>query len=538
MVSNGSSSGGGQSVFSLDSQQAVMALLNVVRKSELASTDKNELRDLIFLYTNGGHDEGVRIALEKKIKEHGLEMPPVSERGTDGSRLQENSSKQPTIGTIRSAPSFNVSEVDSSPDELREVSEKKPISPQPEPKASQHTHSVPIVKSAPEPAAPKSAPAPEPAVSQPEPTTASSAPNPQEEPPESTQPISSDSSLTRIQEIKALVNEKVGNPVQLVEKNPEIGREYMSALLEAMKRINSGSAATGAMQRLESAYKMVESLDLSAATESTITPKASTTPPQSATEPIPEPMSTSAVSEPVQSKSSVPVANLSQVVDTLTPKTTDATTSTFEPAASEPAAAPVAPKREPVAPTPSYVPPQTAPQQERAIPIKPISAAAAPSQVSGFDSAPQTQEPLDNKATRNPAPIAPLSATPNPIGSQSFAPTQQKEVTPRDSLHTAAIDNGLEQLLEEWSIFKKSGLFGTGPKGREHPLFKRVAGLQIPLLLAGRFEGATQEIKQSITDYMNGWRYEQGLIYEQGETFEHYLRRVIKHILDLQKNRV
>jgi broad specificity phosphatase PhoE len=56
-------------------------------------------------------------------------------------------------------------------------------------------------------------------------------------------------------------------------------------------------------------------------------------------------------------------------------------------------------------------------------------------------------------------------------------------------------------------------------------------------LLAGRFEGATQEIKQSITDYMNGWRYEQGIIYEPGETFEHYLRRVIRHILDLQKKK-
>jgi len=71
----------------------------------------------------------------------------------------------------------------------------------------------------------------------------------------------------------------------------------------------------------------------------------------------------------------------------------------------------------------------------------------------------------------------------------------------------------------------------------EHPLFKKISSLQIPLLLAGRFEGATQEIKQSITDYMNGWRYEQGIIYEQGETFEHYLRRVIKHIIDLQKKR-
>jgi len=66
---------------------------------------------------------------------------------------------------------------------------------------------------------------------------------------------------------------------------------------------------------------------------------------------------------------------------------------------------------------------------------------------------------------------------------------------------------------------------------------KSVQNLQVPLLLAGRFEGATQEIKQSITDYMNGWRYERGIIYEQGENFEHYLRRVIRHIIDLQNRK-
>lgn len=103
-----------------------------------------------------------------------------------------------------------------------------------------------------------------------------------------------------------------------------------------------------------------------------------------------------------------------------------------------------------------------------------------------------------------------------------------------DPLYTQAIEAGLEQLLLEWELFAKSGFFGTGPKGKAHPLFKKLAGLQIPLVLAGRFEGATQEIRQNITDTMNGWRYQQGIIYQQGETFEHYLRRVVRHILDLQ----
>ena len=54
-------------------------------------------------------------------------------------------------------------------------------------------------------------------------------------------------------------------------------------------------------------------------------------------------------------------------------------------------------------------------------------------------------------------------------------------------------------------------------------------------VIAGRFEGATPVIKQSITDYMNGWRYEEGIVHEHTETFEHYLRRVIHHILNKKK---
>jgi hypothetical protein len=102
-----------------------------------------------------------------------------------------------------------------------------------------------------------------------------------------------------------------------------------------------------------------------------------------------------------------------------------------------------------------------------------------------------------------------------------------------DPLLDPDVDLGLEQLLGEWSIFRKSGVFGTGPKGPQHPLYLKIKDVPISLVLAGRFEGATAEIRQSITDYMNGWRYEQGIISEQDELFEHYLR----HILDSQNRR-
>jgi hypothetical protein len=130
--------------------------------------------------------------------------------------------------------------------------------------------------------------------------------------------------------------------------------------------------------------------------------------------------------------------------------------------------------------------------------------------------------------------------------SSSLAQSETKLRTPEDlkketssvasdPLYTSQVDDGLNQLLTDWTLFKKSGLFGTGAKGMNHPLYLQIKDFQIPLLLAGRFEGATQEIKQSITDYMNGWRYEQGIVYNQGENFDHYLRRVILHILNLHK---
>jgi hypothetical protein len=106
-----------------------------------------------------------------------------------------------------------------------------------------------------------------------------------------------------------------------------------------------------------------------------------------------------------------------------------------------------------------------------------------------------------------------------------------------DPLYTKEVDDGLQQVLCEWKLFEKSGLFGTGPRGREHPLFKTLAPLSIPVILAGRYDGDSPKIRQDITDYMNGWRYEQGIVYNPGESFEHYLRRVIHHILELQKRR-
>lgn len=115
---------------------------------------------------------------------------------------------------------------------------------------------------------------------------------------------------------------------------------------------------------------------------------------------------------------------------------------------------------------------------------------------------------------------------------------QAVEIAAMDPLMRPEVTNGLHQLLSEWSLFKSSGIFGTGPSGIDHQLYQKLAALNMTAVVAGRFEGATPGIKRSITDYMNGWRYEEGILQEQGELFEHYLRRVIRHVIDKRSNAV
>ena len=477
-----------RTLFDLDSSAGVMHLLASVRASELGPAEKNELRDLIFLYTNGGREQTVRRALEQKLSQQ--KLAPIARK-----QKQAPAPPPPQIGKYRATPTFSVS---------------RPVTttPQPEPAftASPAWKPEPPVVATLEPVV-EEVVIPEPI---PTPMVQVAPPIPEPVPVVITAPQvaigDTDAYLLRIREIKALVNEKVGNPVNLVDINNEVGREYMASLLDAMKKINSGTSAASAMKRLETAYVLVEE---------TLRDRGS--------HPASEPVS-AARSVPIQSAAPTPVeeevswspppAPVSPVEDVPEPGPFASLLNDV------PAASPI------ITPVPLYEPlettaastPSIAHVSSNVTPVLPLGQAATPptrpeqyfSSLADYD-----QKPASGAATS----VTSLKAT----------------VTANDPLFTHEVDEGLEQLLIEWSLFKKSGLFGTGPKGKDHPLFKKMAPLQIPLLLAGRFEGATQEIKQSITDYMNGWRYEQGLVYQQGETFEHYLRRVIRHILDLQK---
>lgn len=579
--------------FDFETQKGIMILLAAVRASELPSEQKNELRDLAFLYSNGGHDQSVRIMLEQKVRAAGLKAPaPVVTTPVPAV-------PPPPFGTSRPAPTFSYTPSSVSQAENPKVSNPVVVPPLVPPVVAtpvaaqipaEQESVIPVLPTqenietefpVANPVISASVPVPEPTpaprvvdvvpetFSQPEPLNNGASPAPVEQvivaPSESKEnefpevdSYDPEQSMQRIREIKSLVNEQVGNPVNLVDINNEVGREYMAALLDAMKKINSGSMAASAMRRLEESFKIVQK---TLADHANGTP---TTSPSAAT--IEEPVSPQPIIETKEAPEEV-----LQVSDTTPEIMPDAEVSALE-ANTEEVTEDANPMEEVVSTPESAIPTRgvdTVPAVAE-MPIQNVAAVAEVSisspitPISELEQKSDIPDPIDEPvsipvegrkievesswgpATDTLASVAKtetlssLAASEHKLRTPSELPEASELSTASiagDPLSTRDVDDGLQQLLSEWSLFKKSGLFGTGPKGREHPLFKKIAGLQIPLLLAGRFEGATQEIKQSITDYMNGWRYEQGIIYEPGETFEHYLRRVIRHILDLQKKK-
>jgi hypothetical protein len=502
------------SSFDLHSQAGVMSLLAAIRGSQLSATIKNELRDLVFLYTNGGGDNSVRLALEQKLATH--HITPIVPVAKPAPEAAAKPAPVLSFGSSRPAPVFKQKPVSAPAPKVPKTPEPVAVpDPAPAPIPVSPTEVKVTVQSAPA-TAPTPIPAPVPEVSKPQPAPEAPAPviPPAPAPaPAAAAPVENIEYLNRIREIKSAVNSRVGNPVNLVDINNDVGREYMNALLDAMKRLSGGTGGiVPAMARLETAFKAVEVAvaehDKNGGAKPAPAPQPTVAPTPEVSKPAVEPVSTP---KPIESFSSTPSPEPARefVVRPTIPKSTPAPIPAPAPA--------LAPKPQPVpAPAPEKI-------------------------VSGFDSMPTSAPEVKPQPAPAPAPVSEIHSvvTDAKIMTPSDLPAPESVATSitGDPLMTREIDDGLEQLLSDWSLFKKSGLFGTGPHGREHPLFKKIAGLPIPLLLAGRFEGSTQEIKQSITDYMNGWRYEQGIIYEQGELFEHYLRRVIKQILDLQKKR-
>ncbi len=518
-------SSGGNNVreFDLNSPAGVVAVLAAIRASGIAVAERNELRDLVLVFTRD-RDERVQESLLAELMRQQI-VPLVATIVTEGVTsitipppeikipnevpihtdfVQARPIPRFTQPTIAVAPAVMV--IPAPVPAPVPAPTTVPVYILPEiPVIAEIVSPIPIIPAPTAPTAPIPPPEPEP-ITPPAPVAdevvSVSKPEPIAVMPDLV--TAAATRQARIQEIKSVINAEVGNPVNLVDIDNTLGRDYMSALLAAMK-LAPGVVAIEAepvMERLEKVFTAVTARvaqlsvgekKLTVAPEIIFEAKLAEVPTQTYSVPV------AAVIVPIPQRKITP-----RVVADLPRPPAEIAESGYQ-----------------STPTTDTTPPSTILTPTVESPI-----IESPSEdVSQFVS---------------PTILQSVAATAPALKTLADLPTADSLITSSlvgDVLFTDEVDNGLNQLLSEWALFKKSGLFGTGPQGRKHPLFIKIAELSIPLILSGRFEGATQEVKQSITDYMNGWRYEQGIIYEQNEFFEHYLRRVIRHIIDLQNKR-
>lgn len=557
------------------SQDGLLRLLVAIRGSSLPSEHKMTARDAVLEYSQQTDVEN-----RAKIKEDIISILSPYQNEFTGlidtpPAKPVSSNKVSTIGqndTVKSDSGFGSARptpIFKSPTTTASDNKKPADSVNPESMQESLNNSELTKKSeTPSPVQPPVQPAPEPT---PTPTPATPPPVEASKVVEA-EPVKSQSSTIeghqeRIKAIKRSVNERVGNPINLIDTNNEIGREYMNALLDAMKKVSGdGAGADTAMNRLEAAYKLVEELLRSGVTVGKQSKKEEpsnepqkeipSVEPPSTNNPAVEPQ-TVAVKPPTASEPEPPTrpdeTELSDSVkkDTSVEESSQLSSrvplrkiklpSDDQPAETATKSVPV-PKAESViadrkeiasnkikqssvpadgarlrsladTPNPFLKPAEQSPVNDK----KTTTAKDAGGFWSHLTSANKDSGQGNQEESSNNGKTAPLKNTPTP-------PVDDKLFNPN-------VSAGLEQLLSEWKLFKSSGFFATGPGGKDHPLYKTLARLPMAAVIAGRFEGATPEVKQSIMDYMNGWRYEQGIIHELNENFDHYLRRVISHIL-------
>lgn len=516
------------------SEETILHALAFVRHSAIPTPKKNSLRDLFLAYA-GTADQKEQREVQARIITELESQPELS------SLLPK---KKPvaigTLGMSRPVPSFNTAI-------MPEVIPAAPIAEIP---VTPVAPSIPEIKSEPTPPVPPPIPEPAPvAATIPAPLTANA--------------------KARIDAIKRDINGRVGNPVNLIETDEIVGREYMTALLDAMKRSSRGD---GDLTRLETAYQaalVVISKNPAGVPETPVeqsVPAEVVPPPVTPTPPVSPPIEIPPEPEMVIPPVVVPPQHddgpraglyhrpVDEVIEEVQAKkeVVDKKVEVVEPM-------PIPP------PTPQYE--LKMPEEEVILPVRPPQPSVAKIKVASAE-APKPLPPTPEvKVTPAPKPVtppAPVEAKPAPvpppkvetvtdtklhplnetsaalpeqISKLKTAATAREEAAkkPITDLKAPEIDQGLRLLLAEWVLFKNSGFFLKKPSGIDSPLYKQLAPLPMASVIAGRFEGATPDIKHTLADYMTGWRYEQGIIHEMAETFENYLRRVVKEILEKQR---
>jgi hypothetical protein len=469
-----------QSTFDVRKELDVLALLKRVHQTPIDPNIKNHVRDLIFTYRQSLVQEDA-----EKIKQSfaPLGIAIVYDNVSVNEMQRGKKPKKPMLGTARPIPHFEPIAVPALSTPTLSVTKQEDT--------QAHIQQKPVLSSV---------PAYVPDESESVQTSHSNATQ------EVRVPVSSVPSRggvnaeasERIKEIKRLVNEKVGNPVNLIDSHNELGREYMNALLDAMKKSNGAPSGelSVAMERLEKAFAQVSEEVLNTASAA---------------------VSGSEVEEeiaPQVHKEEKPIRVQPKAFDVV-PNTPSFSRGNAPLSISSEGSFEVQPE------------PQMTPVDER------VSAPAQVMQSTSQAAGAQEENVLHSVAKEKQ--LQDLLRTTQQKQVQTKLEREEENSVSMDPLQTPEVTSGLNQLLSEWSLFRSSGLFGTGPGGKDHPLYKKLSKLTMAAVIAGRFEGATAPIKQSITDYMNGWRYEEGILHEHGEFFEHYLRRVVLHILNRKK---
>lgn len=569
-------------------------LTDVLRAAKQKLTpDKHAVfRDLVLRYAQQGGDAALKDEIDAVLAK--LDTPQAqTSLATETVPQSQSSARPPTAPSNRMGrpvPQFAV----------RQSASESVVAPAPAPQPAIPNTPPPAPAPVPVPPPPAPAPMPEPKpepvpvppapafeppapkpveIPRPEPMASPAPPAPKEE--FSGTPRSLDEHKARIIEIKRLVNEQIGNPVALVGAHKTLGKEYMQALLTALKATGGGGVgADAAMRRLEDAYTA-----LLTDTPETAAPSVPAPDPV----PVPEPVPVVAVKEeilppPPTPPAPLPVIEVQEPVPEVVPQKEEVLAPVKEVISepievplpvipkpiSKPPAPPIAiprpepksmPQPAPARPAPASVVPPSPPRRDVVTPkpvapnqvilsprekVQPSAALSAAARLAALTKdVPQPAPKADivPKAEVSPQKPAPVESsfqqtkyTQKKVGSVSVQAlaasgidTDEHEVR-QSELASPKITKALHELLDEWSIFNASGFLGMGPSGAEHPLYIRLAPLSMGEILTGRYEGADRKVNTVVHDYVNAWRHEQGIAYTPSETFEHYLRRVVQRI--------
>lgn len=537
-------------------EAGVVKALSTLRQAAISPSEKDSLRNLFLTYA-GESNQAKRSSIKDQILEQIKKHPQLSslivndseDEKTTAPKDSGNSSIKVSASLGQTRPTPNFVATSASSEKIVEKDVPAPVVPQAKEAEVVAEKVVPV--SAPAPTAPPPAPQPpEPTPPSPkevEPTPVSApTPAPTPEPTVPTAPVTD--VRARIDAIKHDINGRVGNPVNVINADEKIGREYMSALLDAMKRSSAGGGAES-LPRLEAAYKATLDLiiekglghptDAPTETKSVETdietpeipappqpeapaPKvAESEPTQEVEAPAPEPKA-----EPIPEKVTPPQQSeglYHRPSDEIDAEATpdDNKLSSF---ASKFFKSPEDTKQDKER---VQAAPKTAIADLRKVEVKASPSVSPDSHPTPESTQPDKLQPLQNSSATLPEKMAAIKS--------ASAKREEEAKKPITDLQAPQIEAGLRQLLSEWVLFKKSGFLGTGPSGIDHPLYKKLASMPMAAVVSGRFEGVTPEIKRHLSDYMTGWRYEQGVMHEMGETFENYLRRVIRQVLERQR---